>query len=453
MSVLNGIAPPRRVGWAARGARGATAAIVFAVMAGCATAFVPALATLPSPAEIPDLEAALLASPTSVPMLVRLGVAYREAGRLDGARNVLERAVTLDATDPAAVFYLGLTYEDNELPGAARQLYTEYIQLGNREDLKRTLQARLPALERQELLLAARDAIAREAELAGTPPRSGTVAVFPFAYEGADPQYRPLGRALAEMMVTDLSQTDRLTVLERTRVQLLIDEMDLGETGLVDTLTAARSGRLIGAERIVQGQVNVDDQTQLRLRAAIVGSTTGQLSGQPLEERDALRQLFEMQKRLALGVYSSLGIELSTAERERVTQIPTENLEALLAWGQCLEAEDAGEYAAAAGFCAQAAALDPAFAAARVRGERADDAAAYADVTIAELASLGAPEIATPGTPGAPATSGTTVVTTLPGLDAVQALLPPELPRAPVPEALGTDAGRSTTIDLIIRRP
>jgi TolB-like protein len=423
-----------------RAARATAIVVLCATAAACAGAYVPAL---PAPAEIPELEAAIAEQPSSVPTLVRLGVAYREAGRLDGARNALERAVTLNATDPAAVFYLGLTYEDLELPGAARQLYTRYIEIGNRDDLKRTLRARLPALERQELLLAAREAIAREAELAATPPRAGTVAVFPFAYEGADPQYRPLGRALAEMMVTDLSQTERLTVLERTRVQLLIDEMDLGETSLVDSLTAARSGRLVGAERIVQGQVNVDGETQLRLRAAIVGAATGQLAGRPLEEQDALRQLFDMQKRLALGVYSSLGIELTAAERERITQIPTQSLDALLAWGQCLEAEDIGDFAAAADFCAQAATFDPAFALARVGAERASNAAASIEVSIAELASLGAPEIATPGGPAA----------TLPGLEAVQAIVPPELPRAPVPEALGTDAGRSTTIDLIIRRP
>lgn len=409
-----------------------------AVASGCATTLIPAL---PAPAEIPELEASLAATPTDLPMLVRLGVAYRQAGRLDSARNTLEQAVSREPADPAGILYLGLTYEELELPGAARALYTRYIEVGTRDDLKRMLAGRLPALERQELLLAARDALAREAEIAGTPPRAGTVAVFPFAYEGADPQFRPLGRALAEMLVTDLSQTDRLTVLERSRIQLLIDEMNLGETGLVDTLSAARSGRLVGAERIVQGQISVD-QTVLRMRAAVVGSSTGQLAGRPLLEEDVLPRLFEMQKRLALDLYTSLGIELSPAERERITRIPTENLQALLAYGECLEAEDAGQYAEAAGHCARAAALDPAFADARERGGRAE--AATLQVTIAQLASLGAPEITA---------SGSSAPVSLPGLEAVQALIPVELPRAPVAEALGADAGKTTTIDFIFRRP
>jgi TolB-like protein len=438
----------RRAAWRASrvGAPAGVLIVAFGGSVGCAATVRP---PLPSPDEIPSLEASLAATPGELAVQVRLGVAYREAGRLEGARNILERAVTQDPTDPAAVLYLGLTYEDMDLPAQARALYTQYIAVGNRDDVKRMLAARLPILERQELLIAVRGAVAREAELANTPPEVGTVAVFPFAYQGADPQFRPLGRALAEMLVTDLSQTERLRVLERTRIQLLVEEMDLGDSGLADSLTTARSGRLLGAERIVQGQINVNE-TLLRLQAAIVGSSTGQLAGQPLVEEDALQQLFEMQKRLAFNLYESLGIQLTPAERERISQIPTQNLQALLAYGQCLEAEDAGQFAEAAGFCSQAAALDPAFAAARAREERTTAAAASSQVTVEQLASLGTPEMRqAPGAqqPGAPRSE-------LPGLEAVQALLPRELPRAPVPEALGTDElGRSTTVDIIIRRP
>jgi tetratricopeptide (TPR) repeat protein len=182
---------------------------------------------LPGPDEIPDLEGHLARDATSVPTMIRLGVAYREANRLGDARGALERAVALEPNDPAAVFYLGLTYEDLELPGAARDLYTRYLQVGTRGDVRTLVRRRLPIVERQEFVLAARDALAREAELATVQPAPRTVAIFPFLYAGTDPQLRPLGRALAEMLATDLSQTDRLTVVERSQVQLLLDEIRL----------------------------------------------------------------------------------------------------------------------------------------------------------------------------------------------------------------------------------
>lgn len=441
--------PRARAGHAPRRAIGIFAvAATLAASAGCVTAVAPAL---PSPTEIPSLEANLLGAPNSVPTMVRLGVAYREAGRLDDARLLLQQAVGLDPTEPAGVFYLGLAYEELGRPGDAREVYARYLEVGTNEELKRQIVGRLPLLERQELLLAARDAVLSESALAGSAPRPGTVAVFPFVYEGVDPQYRPLGRALAEMVVTDLSATDRLTVLERTRVQLLLDEMELGESGLVDASTAARSGRLIGAERIVQGQLNIPQADELRMQAAIVGATTGQLAGAPVVEQDALQRLFDAQKRLVLNLYTSLGVQLTPTERERISQVPTASLEALLAWGRCLEAEDAGDYDAAANFCRQASTLDPQFIAARERGERAATALTSSSVSIERLASLGAPEIAITGTALAAGTA--TAQQPLPGLEAIQALIPPELPRTPAPEALGSDTRRATTIDIIITRP
>ena len=412
---------------------------------GCASAGQP---PLPDPAEIPALESELVSSPVSSPTLVRLGVAYRQAGRMEDALGALERAVEQNPRDPAAVFYLGLTYEQLDRPTEARELYERYIEVGASDELKRTLVRRIPALQRQELLVEVRTAVASENLLASTPPEPRTVGVFPFAYRGGDPRYEPLGRALAEMLVTDLSQTDRLTVLERTRIQLLIDEMEFGQSGLVDSPTAARTGRLVGAERIVQGQVDVTAE-QLRLEAAVVGTETGVLSSQPLIEEDALQRLFDLQKRLALNLYASLGIQLTPAEIDRVTRVPTRNLEALLAYGRCLQAEDAGRYGEAAANCGRAAALDPGFIEAAQRGEAASETATGLAMSYPQIARLGAGDVAPPSPSVAQAASIGT-------LDAVQALLPQELPRPAVQEALGTGetvpAGQ-TTIDLIIRRP
>ena len=95
----------------------------------------------------------------------------------------------------------------------------------------------------QKILVANRGEIAIRAFRAAFELGARTVAVFPFLYRGSDPALEPLGRALSELLVTDLGQVKRLRVLERARVQVLLDEMDLAERGLVDSTTAARSGR------------------------------------------------------------------------------------------------------------------------------------------------------------------------------------------------------------------
>lgn len=367
-----------------------------ALLSGCGSSFwVP---PPPSPAEIPGLEARLAVDPEDAPTAVRLAHAYWEVDRLDEARALLERTVRLHPDQPLAAFLLGVTYEESGMYAEARTLYRTYLDHGASPRLREELSRRLPLLQRRQLEAEVRAALTREAELADTPPVPWTVAVMPFHFIGEDPRLGPLGRALAEMLVTDLSQTDRLRVLERTQIQYLLDEMGLADAGLADPSTAARAGRILGAERAVHGSMD-GGEPSLRLETAIV-----RISGIPwpgeratdtdrpdllrLSETDALARIFDMQERLALRIYASLGIELTPTERERVTRRRTENLMAILAYGRGLEAEDAGNFAAAVGHFAEATALDPDFEEAREAEARASALLAASQTPPRRLASL-----------------------------------------------------------------
>jgi tetratricopeptide (TPR) repeat protein len=211
---------------------------------GCAAAR-PALPGPPGEAAVRELEEAHARSPDHAPTLVSLGHAYQLQGRPADAAGLLERAVALRPGDADAALLLGLAYEDLERYDEAAERYRAYIASGLNRGLRRQLSDRLVLLHRRQLASAARDAVGREAELAGTTPQPGTVAVFPFLLQSADPDLRPLGLALADLLVTDLSQTDRLRVVDRLQVQALLDEVRLAETGLVDPATGARGGRLL----------------------------------------------------------------------------------------------------------------------------------------------------------------------------------------------------------------
>jgi tetratricopeptide (TPR) repeat protein len=329
-----------------------------------ATARVP---QAPTPAEIPALQAAFTQDSTNIAVRFRLAEAYRRAGQPAAARLLLEPAL---ATEPAAALYLGLVHEDLDQPGEARRLYQDYLARGRSTELIERVRDRLALLERLELFGAVRAALARERELAATAPTVGTIGVFPFLTVTDEPELRPLGTALAELLTTDLAQTDRLTVLERAQVQHLLDEIRLGESDRVDPATAARSGRILGAGNLLQGRVE-GGAGEIALQAAVVRVAGDAMAGGPLRERDALARIFELEKRLALAVYEELGIQLTPAERERVTRQRTSNVQALLAFGYGLEAQDAGRYAEAAGHFVRALQFDAAFDLARSRYEEA----------------------------------------------------------------------------------
>lgn len=420
-------------------ARAALVAMAVPLLAGCGASYT--LPPAPSPTEIPALEARVAAMPSDAEAALQLAQAYRAARRPADARPVLERLVEQQPTAGSA-FLLGLTYEELEMWSDARRLYRAYIESGESATLRRELEARMPLLQRRELQASLRSALAREAELANTPPQPYTIAVFPFQFVGGDEQYQPLGRALAELLVTDLSQTERLQVLERSQVQLLLDEMRLGQSARVDAATAARTGRILGAERVVHGSID-GSEAAVQLETAIVRVTDASWpgEGQPqggqlqLTESDPLRELVDMEKRLALRIYSSLGIQLTATERERITRQPTENILALVAFGRGLEAEDAGDYARAAEHFAESASIDPGFAAARVSADRASATAAAADVDTQQLAAEAEAESA-PGETGVD-----------------DFFMPNPMTRDPAAEILRTEGVSSPTVlELIFRR-
>lgn len=421
-----------------RPARRIRLCLLAAALTGCATAGGSARA-LPAP-DLPALEARVAADSADVEAAVQLGAAYRDLRRLDDARRVLEGVRRRAPGNDDGVLLLGLTYEDQGELDRARELYGWYVREGGSRRLRDELRGRLAVLERQDREAEVREAVAHEARLSSAPPQPNSVAVFPFLFGGGDESLRPLERALAEFMVTDLSQTGRLQVLERVRVQQMMDEIALGQSGRVDSATAARSGRLLGAASVVQGRFSGTEQAlELEARVARVTASGPRATGAPATRRGTMERLFEMEKALALTVYQRLNVQLTPAERERVMRIPTTNLQAVLAFGRGLQAADAGDWAQAATHFLEAARLDPNFSPAAGRAQEALHAARALAVTTADLADMVQVKLA----------YGAEV------LDAVDQLIPGSQVGRAVAERLGIDGlrARAAAVSRLLGRP
>lgn len=401
----------------------------------CAGPYTPA-ATPPTPADIPALQRALSRDSSDVGVRLRLAEANRRAGKPDAAIALLEPVAGRNAT---ASFYLGVVDEEQGRVADARRHYADYVSRGPDARLRDQARRRLAFLDRLELQQAVRSAIANERQLANRTPEPRTVGVFPFLTVTSDPQLAPLGTALAELLTTDLAQTDRVRVLERVQVQKLLDELSLAASGRVDPATAARSGQLLGAGTIVQGRVEGGDAA-LALQALVVRVPTARAAAGPLSERDALSRIFDLEKRLALGIYDRMGIQLTAAERERVTRQATTNVQALLALGFGLEAQDAGRYGEAVSQFARAVQLDPNFLIAKQHLDQARALQLASATTTSALAELAlAPiDIVAPPDP----------------FRAVEQLVPDPGTRDAVAEALGAEGvGRRGTAEIVVRRP
>jgi len=223
---------------------------------------------------------------------------------------------------------------------------------------------------RRQLADEARQAIAQERTLGAVAGSPTTVAVLPLRFSGSDSSLRPLERGFAELLATDLSRSSKLTVVERTRIHALLDELALQQSGRTDPSTNVRAGRLLRAGRVVQGSILQLGGSDLRVDAAVIDVPTTEVRGTEHAE-DELARLFDLEKRIAFRLFDQLGVTLSVAERSAIEQRPTRSLAAFLAYSRGLTAEDDGRFDDANRFYRDAVRIDPGFGAAMLRSRGA----------------------------------------------------------------------------------
>ena len=65
-----------------------------------------------------------------------------------------------------------------------------------------------------------------------------------------------LGTTATDIMMTELSKTGKFIVVERDKMDKLLDEQKLGQTGVIDPGTAAQVGKVLGLNAILTGSVS-----------------------------------------------------------------------------------------------------------------------------------------------------------------------------------------------------
>lgn len=120
------------------------------------------------------------------------------------------------------------------------------------------------------VLLASSASVSAQAQECSGPKRR--IAVMKFGstsklalYEGYD-----VGTGMAAQLTTALQQTGCFIVTERIELKSILREQELGMAGIVNPDTAAKGGRVIGAEWIIKGEV-----TELEVEARGKGFSLG----------------------------------------------------------------------------------------------------------------------------------------------------------------------------------
>ena len=67
---------------------------------------------------------------------------------------------------------------------------------------------------------------------------------------------KSVGRAMAEIVRTELIGTNKFTVLERGELEKVLDEQELSMGGITDSETAVEVGKLVGAKFVLVGSIS-----------------------------------------------------------------------------------------------------------------------------------------------------------------------------------------------------
>lgn len=89
--------------------------------------------------------------------------------------------------------------------------------------------------------------------------------------------YDALGKGIADVLITELAANNSIRVIERDRIQQLMDEQNLGASGRVDKATAVQVGKLLGVHHMIFGGFIIDPKGQMRLDARAVNVETSEI--------------------------------------------------------------------------------------------------------------------------------------------------------------------------------
>lgn len=186
---------------------------------------------------------------------------------------------------------------------------------------------------------------------------SKTLAILPFENNSVtDPdRYAPLSKGLSAMLITDLNKSgSTLKLVERMKIDALLKEIVLGQTGSVDTATAVKVGKILGAQTIAFGSFMVLGR-DVRIDVRIIKVETSELiiSEAIMGKSDSF---MELESKLAGKIAISLRVAFQPPKAA-----PKSDIQAALYFSKGLAALDQGDEESANNLFVKSIKLDPAY--------------------------------------------------------------------------------------------
>ncbi|HUV31442.1 MAG TPA: CsgG/HfaB family protein [Acidobacteriota bacterium] len=193
-----------------------------------------------------------------------------------------------------------------------------------------------------------------------------TIAVMPFdnfSVGKYQEELGALGAGLASFFQYDFAKISSLSVVERDKIEYVIQEQELAESGLVDQASAIKAGKLLSAHLMVFGSFTQIDHRQTRVVVRAVSVETSEIVASVSTEGKP--DYFKLEKALVEDLCKELDITLTGEDKKIIDMGGTESFDATTLYAKGLEFEDKYDYQTAYEYFKQAHDLDPDFVEAR----------------------------------------------------------------------------------------
>ncbi len=182
-----------------------------------------------------------------------------------------------------------------------------------------------------------------------------TMAVLYFQNKTGESEFDPLQKGIPLLLIADLSNVKGLQVIERVKLQALVEEIGLGTSGLVEFNAAPRVGRLLGARWLIGGDIS---KGSIGIQSNLLDVPGQKVTGQAVVKGN-LSELFRLEKDLLFEILKLLKIEVPPEEERELRKPCSTNIKALMALFKGIEASDRKDYQRAAEYYEVASREDP----------------------------------------------------------------------------------------------
>jgi len=159
-------------------------------------------------------------------------------------------------------------------------------------------------------------------------------------------KWDPMQYGISDIMITDLKKLSKLQVVDRERVQMILDEIQVQQTEYFDDKTAVRVGKMLGVHVFVMGSFMQVEKGKLVILPKLVKTETGEiLKSERIEGKTA--DLMKLIAQAAEKVAGWLDVTISEKEKNALHGSVSESLQAALAYARGVNFEDEAKYAEA----------------------------------------------------------------------------------------------------------